>query len=98
MSRSFRTEKESVAAARRIERTEDGGVILPRIVERRPKPGDSHPLPKRALQALLQKIPVEYLYGLKRIELRARWDGMEFLACYVPQQREIRLYSLPMTM
>jgi hypothetical protein len=44
MSRSYRTQKESVIAARRARRAPDGGVKLPRIVEREPAPGDVHPL------------------------------------------------------
>jgi hypothetical protein len=97
MSRSYRTQKESVIAERRVERGADGNVVLPRVVERQPASGDIHPLSKRTLTRLLQKLPVEYLYGLSRIELRAR-QGSEIghlYGCYWKDERAIVLYSLP---
>lgn len=72
MSRSFRSQKESVIAERAIERDGEGRPLLPRIVERAPAPGDIHPVSKRVLRRLLSGLPVEYLHGLSRIELRAR--------------------------
>jgi len=86
-----------VAARRRIARAEDDSPVLPRIVERKPAPGESHPLPKRALQALLPKLPVEYLYGLKRIELHASRKDTPF-GEYRISERVIFLYLLPMRM
>jgi len=97
MSRSYRSQKESVTADRRIQRTADGTPVLPRIIERAPAPGDLHPLPKRVLRTLLQRVPVEYIYGLYRIELRARdlpLIGSPF-AWYWVSERAIVLYSLP---
>jgi hypothetical protein len=97
MSRSDRTQKESLAAARLIERDADGRPRIPRVIERAPTPGDSHPIPKRVLQRVLRDIPVEYVYGLSRIELRARHEpgvGAPF-GCYRPDERAIILYSLP---
>ncbi|HEY5793132.1 MAG TPA: hypothetical protein VIS74_07525 [Chthoniobacterales bacterium] len=97
MSRSYRSQKESVTAERRIERTRDGSPRLPHIIERAPAPGDSHPLPKRVLHRFLQRVPVEFIYGLSRIELRARelsLIGAPFGSYWVGE-RAIVLYSLP---
>jgi hypothetical protein len=97
MSRSYRTQKESVIAERRVARHPDGSVILPRVIECIPTPGDCHPLTKRTLARLLPKIPVEYLYGLSRIELRARHrPGVgEPFARYRVGSRDMLLVSLP---
>jgi hypothetical protein len=99
MSRSRNTQKERVRAASRIDRHEDGEVCLPRIIARRPKRGDIHPLPKSILAGALRTIPVEYLYGLSRIELRARQGNRigEPLGAYRPRERVIVLYSLPLS-
>ena len=62
-----------------------------------PTPGDRHPLTKRSLAGLLTRIPVEYLYGLSRIELRA-WQRPavgEPFARYRIRTRDILLFSLP---
>jgi hypothetical protein len=99
MSRSRNTQKEEVWAAERIDRHEDGEACLPRIIVRRPKRGDIHPLPKSILAGALRTIPLEYLYGLSCIELRAR-QGNEIGApfgAYRPRDRVIILYSLPLS-
>lgn len=99
MSRSYRSQKESVTAERRIARTADGSPQLPRIIERAPAPGDSHPIPKRVLRHFLERVPVEFIYGLSRIELRARelpLIGAPFGSYWVGE-RAIVLYSLPPT-
>lgn len=99
MSRSRNTEKESVRAERRISRTKDGLLCLPRIIVRRPAPGDIHPLPRAVLVGALRlDIPTHYIYGLNRIELRARKGnsiGQPF-AEYWKDEKAIILYSLPM--
>ncbi len=97
MSRSYRTQKESSIAERRIARYDDGSIVLPRVIERSPKIGDVHPLSKRRIITLLKKIPVEYVYGLDRIELRARENssiGKPF-GLYRRDEKAIILYSLP---
>jgi hypothetical protein len=97
MARSYRTQKESVIAARRAKRGTDGSPVLPRIIERKPAPGDIHPLSKRSIRYLLRMLPAEYLYGLSRIELRAR-QGPEIgrpFGWYWEDERAIVLYSLP---
>ena len=99
MSRSRNTEKESVRAKYCIGRTDDDDVLLPRIVVRRPARGDIHPIPRDILiGAIRLDIPVEYIYGLKRIELRARKGkqvGGHF-AAYRRDEKAIILYSLPL--
>jgi hypothetical protein len=73
------------------------GGTLPRIVERAPAAGDIHPLTARALRGLFERIPAEYLYGLARIELRARRTaavGQPF-GCYRRDEKVLILYSVP---
>jgi hypothetical protein len=69
---------------------------LPRIVVRRPRHGDVHPLRAPAIRAFLAKLPVAQLRALKRIELRAREGdvGAPF-ALYRREERDILLYSTP---
>lgn len=98
MSHSFHTEKEWVHAARRMPRKPDGSLRLPTIITRRPRRGDIHPLPKSQLEEILPAAGLEYLYGLKRIELRARRSesiGKPFATYYV-RERMVVLYSLPL--
>ena len=96
MSRSFNTQKECVKANKKIPRDKDEDFIFPRILERKAARGDQHPLTKRRLQELLGTVPVEYLYGLKAIELRGRISeiGKPF-AYYTRDEKRIVLYSLP---
>jgi hypothetical protein len=99
MSRSRNTEKESVRAKYRIARDEDGDVQLPRIIVRRPACGDIHPLPRNILVGALRfDVPIEYIYGLKRIELRARQGKHvgRYFAAYRRDEKGIILYSLPL--
>lgn len=97
MSDSYRTEKESIAAARRIKRNSNGQIVYPRVVVKPPTLGDAHPLTRRDLSKLFQEIPLEYLYGLNRIELRGRLNneiGRPF-GQYSPTEKVITLFSLP---
>ena len=97
MSRSRNTEKKSVYAARRIARDEDGSPVIPRVIVRRARRGDIHPLPGQILRDFLKLVPIEYLYGLRDIELRARESeeiGRPF-GYYRPSEKAIVLYSLP---
>lgn len=90
--------KESVWADERISRTGEGEIRLPKIIVRRPRRGDIHPLPKTVLSGALRRIPVVYLYGLTRIELRPRQGtqiGRPF-GRYWSDEKAIILYSLPM--
>lgn len=100
MSRSRRTRPPRVVAEERAPQTREGERVLPRVVEREPRRGDSHPLSARWLRkALRERVPPEYLLGLKRIELRARESAEvgEPFGCYLSDERVIRLFSLPMS-
>jgi hypothetical protein len=97
MSDSYRTQKESVLAARRIKRNSQGEPIYPRIIVKPPSKGDVHPLTKQTLNRLLRQIPIEYVYGLRRIELQGRLNtgiGHPF-GLYLPDEKVVRLFSLP---
>ena len=98
MSRSYRTQKRSVLTARQISMDSSGRPRLPRVIERKPFPGDSQPISKTFLRNTLRHLPIEYLYGLKRIELLPRTSaeiGQPY-ACYLTDEKAIRIYSLPM--
>jgi hypothetical protein len=98
MARSYRTEPKWRIADRNAKRDTDGRVMLPRIVERAPRIGDVHPIPKRMLARLLSRLPVELYYGLRLIEMRARPGsvGRPF-GEYSRASKTIWLYSLPLT-
>jgi hypothetical protein len=97
MSRSYRSEKESKIASRNIRRDSDGRPILPRIIERKPRPGDFHPMSKKIVTKMLAEIPEKYVYGLSRVELRARKSTEigEPFGLYLIDEKAIFLYSLP---
>lgn len=74
-----------------------GEYCYPRIIERRPRLGDVHPLTKRVLTQQIRKLPVEAIYGLRSIELRSRQSsdiGQPF-GLYRRKDKTIILYSLP---
>ena len=99
MSKSFRTQQPAAAAKRLVALDEEGAPVLPRIIERKPLPGDLHPIPAAALRRLLKReVPLAYLHGLNRIELRPRSSnevGSPF-ALYRRSEKSIILYSLPL--
>lgn len=99
MSRSYRTQKEATIANKRMPRDRSGSIVYPRVVERKPSPGDIHPVSKPVLSRLFcDMIPLEYVYGLKRVELRPRRNnqiGYPF-GEYQWDEPVIRLYSLPL--
>ncbi|MGZ3425395.1 MAG: hypothetical protein ACXVCV_02045 [Polyangia bacterium] len=69
---------------------------FPRVVQRKARRGDLHPLPAPAIRDFLRALPGEQLHGLVRVELRARVEdvGAPF-AMYRREERDIILYSLP---
>ncbi len=97
MANSYRTQKESILASRRMKKDNNGDYILPRVIEKKPAKDDMHPISKSMLNRILNEIPLEYLYGLKRIELRGRNDkiGNPF-GYYISDENAIILFSLPM--
>jgi len=98
MARSFRTEPKWRIATRRIQRNSEGGALLPRIIERKPAPGDVVPMTKAQIAQALAQLPVELYYGIKAVEVRPRngEEGRPY-ATYVSSEKSIRLYSLPLT-
>jgi len=97
MARSFRTARKSDQARWGMPRDLEGKPVLPKIVEHAPRPGDVHPLERRALLQLLPSVPLRFVQGLKGIELRARESadvGMPY-GVYQPRFKLIRLYSTP---
>jgi hypothetical protein len=65
MAHSDHTDKEWVQAWRLMPRDDDGAIVYPRVVVRKPRPGDIHSLPRRDWPLLLRCLPLEYLYGLR---------------------------------
>lgn len=99
MSHSYRTDPKWRIADRNASRDSDGRVLLPRIVERTPRIGDVHPIPKPMLTRLVSRLPVELYYGLRLIEMRPRQGAVGYpFAEYSRAAKTIRLYSLPLPM
>ena len=68
----------------------------PRVIERRPRHGDIHPVPKDLLEALLVIVPPEYVHGLRCIELRARQGPVGYpYASYRRSEKVVVVYSVP---
>jgi hypothetical protein len=97
MSRTYRTDKENRIAERRMPRDREGNIVLPRIVRRKPRLGDVHPITNVQLSMVLDLVPLKYLYKLNSIELLPRKDdiGNPF-GYYTAHERRIVLYSLPL--
>ncbi len=96
MSKSFHTDPPEIIADRRHARDAEGRAALPRLIERKPYPGDVHPLNKKVLRGALRRVPEKYLYGLAQIELRARSSDIGHpFGVYLPDEKAILLYSLP---
>ena len=67
-----------------------------RVIERRPRHGDIHPVPKNLIDSLLVIVPPEYVHGLRRVELRARQGPVgEPFAEYRPGEKAVVIYSVP---
>jgi hypothetical protein len=97
MSQSYHPAPERETARRRIRRSSGDSIRLPRIIARRPARGDIHPLTRKTLTGLLPHLPIEYLNGLDRIELRPRAQpniGRPYGSYWI-DERAIILYSLP---
>lgn len=96
MAQSYRSDLTKVIAATRFPRDREGRPILPRVVERTPRQGDIHPLQREHITAFLNRLPIDYVYGLRRVELRARTDeiGCPF-GYYRRKEKTVVLYSVP---
>jgi len=77
-------------------RDKKGRLVFPRIIVRKPRQGDFHPMSRQMIARAYERLPLEYFYGLKEIELRARIGvvGRPF-GKYSPQAKKIILYSIP---
>jgi hypothetical protein len=68
----------------------------PRVIERKPRRGDAHPLSSAQVRRILARVPAEQHHGLQRIELRPRTTSVgKPFAEYRRDERIIVLYSLP---
>ena len=93
MSRSRHTDPPRVTARRADART---GMARARVVERRPRQGDIHPVPKDIVEALLVVVPGEYSHGLRLVELRARQGPLgQPYAEYRRGEKTVVIYSVP---
>ena len=97
MSKSFRTQPVHIIAQRRIKRNASGKIEFPRIVVQKPCLGDIYPIDKKLMSSILERIPVEYIYGLKKIALRSRENNRigDPYGFYRYSDRMIVLYSVP---
>src|SRR4051794_39050606 len=93
MAHSRHTDPPRVVAHRADART---GMARARVVERRPRYGDLHPIPKSIVEALLVIVPGEYALGLRRVELRARQGPLgQPYAEYLRGEKVVVIYSVP---
>ena len=96
MSDSFHTRPPRQTAKARFARDRNDQLIAPRIIERKPYPGDIHPITKRYILAFIRHLPIEYTYGLSSIELLPRKAAIgEPYGLYMNDESRIILYSLP---
>lgn len=97
MSRSYKTEPRGKIAWRRMPQDKEGEFVFPRVIVRKPKEGDFHPLSSKDMKVAFEKLPLEYFYGLKEIELRARSKNVldQPLGKYSTRDKKIILYSVP---
>lgn len=97
MARSRHTEPPHLYVKGRFPVDAEGRPIFPRIVRRRPRPGDVHPIERKQMGGLMALVPPEYLYGLNRVELRPRVDEVgKPYGYYSPGEKFIVLYSTPL--
>jgi len=97
MEKTYKTEPRQMIASRRMPRDKEGRFVFPRVIVRKPKKGDYHPLSARDIRIAFKKLPLEFFYGLKEIELRARYKNVceQPLGKYSPRDKKIILYSVP---
>jgi hypothetical protein len=96
MSDTFNTWPPDIYALSAHERDKHGRRVLPRILQRKPRPGDIHPLKPGTLHDCLRIVPPAYVYGLKAVELSPRrGDVGAPYGVYLRGEKRIRLYSCP---
>lgn len=96
MSLTKKTMRPNDYALRFSKRDSDDFPQMPRIVNRKPRIGDIHPLTRDQIATYLLLVPPAYVYGLKAIELRPRKNAV---GCpygrYSVDEKRIWLYSCP---
>lgn len=97
MSKSFRDRPAWKTAKIKMKVDKNNKIILPRVVERICLKTDFYPFGKHLIAKLLKIIPREYIYGLKRIELRPRpnSDIGNPYGIYWLDEKIVILYSVP---
>jgi len=96
VSKTFKTWPPDIYAISSHKRDKSGRRVLPRILHRKPRAGDVHPLKPAMLQHCLQCVPPAYIYGLKAIELSPRQGDVGApYGVYRLGEKRIRLYSCP---
>ena len=91
MSKSYRTLPPRVLAKRNLESTKTA------IVERKCVKNDCHPINKAMIKEFIKELPVEFVNGLKSIELsdrNSRKIGCPY-AVYRENEKSIIMYSVP---
>lgn len=97
MSKSFRDRPKWKTAELKFPKDREKKFIYPRVIQSACLKKEYFPLNKVAFSALLRFLPKEYIYGLKKIELRPR-PGKEIanpLAYYRSGEKTIFLFSVP---
>jgi len=99
MGKSYNTTPPKIKAEKAYNDLKDKSTFYPRVIERKPYPGDTHPVSKQKIQKILPYIAKEYIYGLTEIELRAREPNRgKPLGYYGIIDQKIVLYSMPKIM
>jgi hypothetical protein len=96
MSRSHHTRPPARIARTEFPRDREGKLILPRVIQREPYPGDIHPITRKHVLAFLRRLPIEYVYGLTSVDLLPRKNPVgEPFGLYMNDERRVVLYSMP---
>ncbi len=97
MSNNTRDLPRRIAAERKVKRDEAGAPVMPVVVARNPGKGMCHPLGRAKIMEFLAEYELEYVEGLKKIELLAgRVDRIgDPFGEYDREKRLIVLYALP---
>jgi hypothetical protein len=96
MANTDKTMRPNDYALRFGKRDKRGYRVLPRIVNRKPRTGDVHPLTRDQIRYYLLLVPPAYIYGLEAVELRPRKDAVGCpYGLYSEGEKRIWLYSCP---
>jgi hypothetical protein len=97
MARSFHTDPPGIQAYREAIQHKNVRTLLPRMIERRPRPGDVTPIGKSVARNLLLATKPKYFVGIKAIEFLPRIGEVGFpFGCYYSRDQRVVLYSLPL--